>query len=279
MFEIKATKNDSQRTIFKVICKYLNNIPISKIESLFRKKDIKINGNRKINKDDKVNENDIVIVYGIKDWKKITNFSKIPFDFKIIYEDDNLLVIDKKNGVEVHGTDDCLDLQVLSYLNYKHNDSFIPSHIGRLDKETSGLILYGKNYMTVSKFNNTQSLFTKRYIFKSDFNESRKIVDLYFYKDKTGKIKVSKNKTDKSKYAQTLLYTENNKKYAELKTGRKHQIRLTLKYLGKPIYGDKKYGGKISERLMLHSYYIKLNGLDGDLKYLNNLEFYSHPKW
>lgn len=67
MFEIKATKNDSQRTIFKVICKYLNNIPISKIESLFRKKDIKINGNRKINKDDKVNENDIVVVYGIKD--------------------------------------------------------------------------------------------------------------------------------------------------------------------------------------------------------------------
>ncbi|WP_416321780.1 pseudouridine synthase family protein [Mycoplasmopsis felis] len=279
MFEIKATKNDSQRTIFKVICKYLNNIPISKIESLFRKKDIKINGNRKINKDDKVNENDIVVVYGIKDWKKITNFSKIPFDFKIIYEDDNLLVIDKKNGVEVHGTDDCLDLQVLSYLNYKYNDSFIPSHIGRLDKETSGLILYGKNYMTVSKFNNTQSLFTKRYIFKSDFNESRNIVDLYFYKDKTGKIKVSKNKTDKSKYAQTLLYTENNKKYAELKTGRKHQIRLTLKYLGKPIYGDKKYGGKIAERLMLHSYYIKLNGLDGELKYLNNLEFYSHPKW
>ncbi|MFL0972996.1 RluA family pseudouridine synthase, partial [Mycoplasmopsis synoviae] len=61
--------------------------------------------------------------------------------------------------------------------------------------------------------------------------------------------------------------------------GRKHQIRLSLAYLNKPIYGDKKYKGKKWTRLMLHSYYLKFLNLEDNLKYLNKMEFYSNPKW
>ncbi|MBN4083239.1 RluA family pseudouridine synthase [Mycoplasma sp. CSL10137] len=280
MFEILATKNDSGRTIYKLIAKYLTNLPKSKLESLFRKKDIKINGKRINEKSLIVQENDQIVIYGIFDKKEKKEVFKVEQNFNIIYEDENILIVDKKIGVEVHGPDNSLDNQVLSYLKFKQIDSFKPSHVGRLDKETSGLIIYGKNYHTVKQLNDKISNFDKKYMFKSDFNEQYKEVELYFLKDySTGKMKVSPKEKENSKYSKTILYVEKNKKIAQILTGRKHQIRLTLKFLGKPIYGDIKYGGKKADRLMLHSYYLKLQNLNGDLKYLNGFEFYSLPKW
>ncbi|QKT05363.1 RluA family pseudouridine synthase [Mycoplasma sp. OR1901] len=280
MFEILATKNDSGRTIYKLIAKYLINLPKSKLESLFRKKDIKINGKRINDKTVIVQENDQIVIYGVYDKKEKGQLFKVEQNFDVIYEDENILIVDKKIGVEVHGSDDSLDNQVLSYLKFKQVDSFKPSHVGRLDKETSGLIIYGKNYQTVKHLNDKITNFEKKYIFKSDFNEPHREIELYFSKDNlTGKIKASPKPKEGSKYSKTILYTEKNKKIAQILTGRKHQIRLTLKFLGKPIYGDIKYGGKKAERLMLHSYYLKLQNLNGDLKYLNGFEFYSLPKW
>ncbi|QGZ97302.1 RluA family pseudouridine synthase [Mycoplasma sp. NEAQ87857] len=280
MFEIQATLNDHNRTIFKVLTKYLNNLPLSKIESLFRKKDIKVNGKRNIKKDYIVQENDHIVVYGIVDFKKKETIAKINYDFKILYEDDNLLIIDKKSGIAVHDGENNLDLQVLNYLKFKPVDSFKPSHIGRLDKDTSGIIVYGKNYQTVSQFNAKSNSFIKKYQFISDFNQDKLEVRLYHKKDHlTGKIKVYAKEVPDSKLAITILETLGKKKLATIKTGRKHQIRLALKWLNQPIYGDRKYGGKKASRLMLHSYYLKLNNLEGDLEYLNGMEFYSIPKW
>ncbi|WP_435130583.1 pseudouridine synthase [Mycoplasma sp. 6243] len=277
MFEISATNNDSGRTLFKLLIKYLNNVPVSRIEKLFRKKDIKVNNSRKVSKDLIINENDEIVVYGINDIFKNT-FKKVSFDLNILYEDDNILLINKQAGVVVHGDEHSLDQQVLSYLNYKQIDSFKPSHVGRLDKETSGIILYAKNYASLVTLNASSSNFIKKYLFKSDFNEVYKEVELYFDKQ-NNKIKTSVKAKDGYKYAKTIFSIENNKQIAQLLTGRKHQIRLSLKFLGKPIYGDMKYGGKKASRLMLHSYYLKFVGLSGNLSYLNNFEFYAPAKW
>ncbi|MGZ9797431.1 pseudouridine synthase [Mycoplasma sp. 4013] len=277
MFEISATNNDSGRTLFKLLIKYLNNVPVSRIEKLFRKKDIKVNNSRKVSKDLIINENDEIVVYGINDIFKNT-FKKVSFDLNILYEDDNILLINKQAGVVVHGDEHSLDQQVLSYLNYKQIDSFKPSHVGRLDKETSGIILYAKNYASLVALNASSINFIKKYLFKSDFNEAYKEVELYFGKQ-NNKIKTSVKAKDGYKYAKTIFSIENNKQIAQLLTGRKHQIRLSLKFLGKPIYGDIKYGGKKTPRLMLHSYYLKFTGLTGNLAYLNNFEFYAPAKW
>ncbi|TDV24199.1 23S rRNA pseudouridine955/2504/2580 synthase [Mycoplasmopsis mustelae] len=278
MYEIIATENDAGRTLYKLLCKYLNNLPLSRIEKLFRKKDIKVNQNRKVTKDQVVNLGDSIVIYGVNDLKKPETFQKISYDFKIIYEDNNILIIDKKSGVVVHSETNCLDNQILSYLNYQNIDSFKPSHIGRLDKETSGLIVYAKNYATLVAFNENNHHFIKRYLFKSDFNLPYLELELYFYKQSDGKIKTSPKAKNGYKYAKTIFYLDGNKQIAEIKTGRKHQIRLSLKYLGKPIYGDIKYGGKRANRLMLHSYYLKIDSLTGNLSYLNGFEFYSKPK-
>ncbi|QNM93705.1 RluA family pseudouridine synthase [Mycoplasma sp. Pen4] len=288
MFEILATKNDNGRTIFKLLCKYLPELPLSKIEKIFRKSDLKINGQRKIAKSYVVQEGDHIVVYGVANVESITDqtFDTISYDFKSIYEDNNILVIDKRVGVDIHDSDNCLDKQVLSYLKYQPKDSFKPSHVGRLDKETSGLIIYGKTYDAVAQLNENSDKIIKKYIFQSDIdlnNYDEKhplVVEFFISKDeKKRMMKATQKEVPYSKKAITHFYNEGSKKIAQLITGRKHQIRLSLKYLGKPIYGDKKYLGKKASRLMLHSYYVKLLGFKGDLKYLNKLELFSLPKF
>ncbi|MFV8414287.1 pseudouridine synthase family protein [Mycoplasma sp. VS428] len=289
MLEIKATKNDAGRSVFKVISKYCSTLPLSRIEKIFRKKDIKINNDRKITKNQIINEGDLISIYGIledsAEFKEAQVNTAKP-NFKVLYEDENILIIDKPTGIEVHGEDNCLDNQVLTYLNFKPVDSFKPSHIGRLDKETSGIILYGKNYQTVSYFNDHSDNLIKKYTFWSNINLEKYTsvnpleITLYSAKDEPNKrMKVSPKKIQNGKITTTLFYMEDGKKVAQLVTGRKHQIRVTLKYLGYPIYGDRKYHGPNAKRLQLHSYSLKFQNITGDLKYLNNYEVFSLPNF
>ncbi|MFV8499720.1 pseudouridine synthase family protein [Mycoplasma sp. VS424B] len=289
MLEIKATKNDAGRSVFKVISKYCSTLPLSRIEKIFRKKDIKINNDRKITKNQIINEGDLISIYGILEDSaefKEAEVTTVKPNFKVLYEDENILIIDKPTGVEVHGEDNCLDNQVLTYLNFKPVDSFKPSHIGRLDKETSGIILYGKNYQTVSYFNDHSDNLIKKYTFWSNINLEKYTstnpleITLYSAKDEPNKrMKVSPKKIQNGKITTTLFYMEDGKKVAQLVTGRKHQIRVTLKYLGYPIYGDRKYHGPNAKRLQLHSYSLKFQNITGDLKYLNNYEVFSLPNF
>lgn len=72
--------------------------------------------------------------------------------------------------------------------------------------------------------------------------------------------------------ARTLIYRDGQGRIiARLLTGRRHQIRLTMAHLGRPIYGDTRYGGPPGRRLFLHSYRIMFYNLDANLEYLNGL--------
>ncbi|UWD34142.1 RluA family pseudouridine synthase [Mesomycoplasma molare] len=284
MKKIKATFNDQGRTLFKFLIKYLNNVPLSKIEKLFRLKDVKINGKRTNDKKYKIKENDLIEIYGIDNQLMNSSFinensySNIIRNFEIIYEDKNILIINKDEKTAIHSEENSLDFQVLKYLKFKQIDSFIPSHIGRIDKNTSGIVVYAKNYNSLVQLKEKQSFFEKIYIFKSDIiiNEKTK-TSFYLEKDdKKRKMKVVEKSKD---LAITEFFMENNKKLAKLITGKKHQIRVTLSKMGFPIYGDKKYGGKKDFRLFLHSYRIKFNNLTDELDYLNNKEFICFPKW
>ncbi|MGZ9414140.1 pseudouridine synthase [Mycoplasma sp. 5370] len=279
---IKATLNDEGRRLYKFIIKYFNKVPLSKIEKLFRLKDIKINGKRSNDKKYIIRVNDEIQVYGLNEEKinqefTTTNNSKEK-NFSIIFEDKNILIVNKEENIAIHSEDNCLDLQILKYLNFKQKDSFIPSHIGRIDKKTSGIVIYAKNYKALVELKEKQKKFEKIYIFKSDIKIDNKFTSsLFLEKDETKqKMKVVKNSNI---LAITEFFSENSKKYARLITGKKHQIRVTLSHLGFPIYGDTKYGGKKNFRVFLHSHRIKFKDLSGDLSYLNDKEFISYPKW
>lgn len=278
LVKFTASKNDENRTLFKYLVKQLNNIPISRIEKLFRLKDIKINNVRTNKKDYKLKENDLIEIYGVFDFvQNNLVLNDINIKFEKIFEDDNILIVEKPINVAIHSEQNCLDYQVLSYLNYNKKDSFQPSHVGRLDKATSGLVIYAKNYASLVELNNKNNYFEKYYELKSDFPWIRKKITLYGKKDhKNQKIIVSdKNIGYKM---ETLFFRDNNRKYAQIFTGKKHQIRLSLQYFNYPIYGDKKYGGIKEKRLFLHCCKLILHNLENNLEYLNGIAFISKNK-
>ena len=256
-----------------------------------KKKDILINEKR-ISKDCTVYEKDIVKIYIIDDllYKK--------YDIPVIYEDDNIIVLNKPKELEVTGID-----SLTTYINKNYSPNFMPCH--RLDRNTSGLIIFSKNdevnNILTEKFKNHE--IEKHYIAKvyGTFSKKEDTLIHYLFKDnkksivyisdktKTGyrKIITSYKVLSFNKYENTSILDVN------LQTGRTHQIRAHFAYIGHPIIGDGKYGNnqinkKFNEKTqLLCSYYIKFNFISdaGILNYLNkkeikleNIPFYHQNK-
>lgn len=276
--KLKATKNDIDRSLFKFLIKHLNNVPVSRIEKLFRKKDVKVNNVRTNQKQYKIQEFDVIEVYGIEDVKINQTSFNTKIDFKTIFEDNNILVVEKPINIAIHGEDNCLDHQVLTYLKYKQIDSFKPSHIGRLDKSTSGIMIYAKTYKALVELNKKTNYFEKYYHLKSDFPWKSKRVILYSQFNKN-KNQIEVNEKEIGQKMETIFFQDQDKKYAQIITGKKHQIRLSLQYLKYPIYGDIKYGGKWGKRVYLHCCKIVFHNLENDLEYLNGIAFVCNIKW
>ncbi|WP_434337329.1 RluA family pseudouridine synthase [Mesomycoplasma hyopneumoniae] len=280
MIKFVATKNQSGQKLIQLIKKILLKSNYNEIQKYFRTKKIKVN-NTFQEKNYIIKEKDIILIFS---QEKLKTFSKkVPefkLNLKIIYQDENILLVDKPQNLQVHGGKFNLDLAVWNYLKIPENQVFKPSHIGRLDKKTSGIILYGLNYQSVVELNQKQKFFEKIYTFKSDINLKNTIKTDVFIKKNNFQQKMEVTlKSPNSFFASTTFYSKNQKKFAILHTGKKHQIRVSLSHLGFPIFGDEKYGGTRDKILYLHSFSLKFSGLGGFLSYLNNRKFISKPSW
>ncbi|WP_434337031.1 pseudouridine synthase family protein [Mesomycoplasma conjunctivae] len=282
MISYIVPENQNQRSILKLVSKLLPNYSYNQIEKLFRLQKVKIN-NTKAKKNQIVYKNDLIIIYTkeAKIVKPDINLAYIKVKFNILYEDSNILVVIKPRQTAMHSHKFSLDNQVHKYLNVKMDDIFKPAHIGRLDKDTTGIVIYAKNYQTALEMNKKQHFFVKRYVFKSDIDLKEKIDVKFWIKknDDLKKMEVSQEKTKNSQLAITSLFLIGNNKIAQLQTGKKHQIRLTLSHLGYPIYGDQKYGSFKLMPMFLHCFFLQLNNLEGNLQYLNNKQFIDKPRW
>ncbi|EGV00503.1 ribosomal large subunit pseudouridine synthase C [Mycoplasmopsis columbina SF7] len=276
-------ENNEEKKLFSFLKELFENHPLAFIYKLLRQKDVKVNGVRTKDEKYKLLQGDVVEVFYAKELSKTKEFDNkdIQINFQIIYEDSNILLVNKPTKVSVHSEFNCLDHQVLKYLSYRHNlNEFRPSHVGRLDKETSGIMIYAKNHYALVQLNANTSKFDKIYVFKSDYNGNDQEILLNVEKNSKGYLNNTTNKTNLAySQAHTKIYQKNNIWFAQIFTGKKHQIRLSLKSLNFPIWGDKKYGGKKAERLYLHCKTIKFKELEGKLNYLNNKEFTTPIPW
>lgn len=308
MIEIIIGENEENQRIDKFLRKYMPNAPLSYIYRMIRKKDIKLNG-KKISNEQILKKGDTISLYIKQDdfdrFKKSKKIIKAKRQFKIAYEDENLLVVEKPKGLLVHGTADekknTLVNQVCTYLMQKDvytpnkEKTFTPAAVNRLDRNTSGLVIFGKNNKTIQLLNQMmrEKNIIKKYYLTMVYGQMKKPLHIKkkLIKDScTNQVKVSKDKRADAKDSETIFKPLlSNGKYtlveAELITGRTHQIRAHLKEAGFPLLGDDKYGNmKINETIkkeyglstqFLHAY--KLQFLDGkeDLSYLQGKEIYS----
>ena len=305
MKKIQITENDANQRIDKYIKKLLVNAPNNFIYKMFRKKDIKVNG-KKVNEKYILKNNDVVEMFLYEDkFKEFTatkDIYNVKKTFKVLYEDNHVLIVYKPAGLLVHEDKNesvnTLTNQVLSYLANKNEldlsreNTFMPGPVHRLDRNTSGIVIFGKtlaalqvlnemikqrhciekSYLTICKGKVNQKRNLKGYIVKLDDQAQVKLVS----KDYPGAltmetiVKPVKYNNDYSKVEVTLI------------TGRMHQIRVHLSSIDHPIIGDRKYGDFELNKFvkkefglnhqLLHAYKIRFVKSFGILAYLQDKE-------
>ncbi len=265
MKEFIIAKNDANQRFDKFITKTVPLLPQSLLYKYLRTKRIKLNG-KKAEISTRLKEGDRVEMY-INDEFFAPREEKYSFmnagkELNIVYEDENVLVLNKKVGLLSHPDEgeyvDTLITRVQRYLyekgeyDPKNEASFAPALANRIDRNTGGIVLAAKNAETLRILNEKIKLreIEKRYLCITIGQPPKKkgIAEGYLVKDeKKNTVTVLKNpvkgaKSIKTGYSVIETRGELSLVEVELFTGRTHQIRAHFSSMGCPLLGDGKYG-------------------------------------
>ena len=258
-------ENNQNKRVDVFLSKYEKKISRTKIKNLIGKGYLEINNLKVLEPSKKVNIKD-KIKLEVPELKKL-EIKPYKYKLDIIYEDNDVMVINKPAGLVVHpGAGNFDNTLVNALINYdKKNLSSIngelrPGIVHRLDKDTSGVIIVAKNnfaHTHLSKQFNEHSI-DRKYIalvwgklrpqkgeIKTFITRSSKNRQLMDVSQTKGKLAITNYKTIEI-YENSRVPTLSLVEY-KLKTGRTHQIRVHMKFKGNPILGDKSYKKKLKK--------------------------------
>ena len=290
-----VNKKDTEKRVDIFLSKKIKDFTRSYIKKLIEKKNLKINNKVELSPSVKIKFNDKIFLNLVEKKEDSLHPSKIKLD--IVYEDPDILIVNKPKGMVVHPGAGNFKNTLANALAFKYkknlsniNGKLRPGIVHRIDKETSGLLVVAKNNFSHSNLGSQFSAHTIK----------RKYQCLIWgvIRPLNGRIEtlISRNKKNR----QLMSVSENRGKKAitnyktikvfnfkdipkisliecKLETGRTHQIRVHMKFKGTSILGDEQYGGKNLKFKKINKNFIEnLNEIKGQILHAKTLEFI-HP--
>jgi len=276
MIKITIGQNEDNQRLDRFLKKYLKNAPLSHIYKIIRK-DVKVNGKRGAI-DLVLSAGDEVTLYmadeEIEKLLEPKKHQKAKKQFTVAYEDENIIIVEKPFGLLTHGDQNekknTLANQVLGYLIEKGDyvprveKTFVPSPVNRLDRNTTGLVIFGKNNRALQSLNHMlrEKGYVQKYyitIVTGEMSEPLVLKDKMEKDHASNTVKVMDLSTEGGKVMETIARPLSVKNgftlvEVELVTGRTHQIRAHLGNAGFPVIGDAKYGKRESNRKIEQKY-------------------------
>jgi 23S rRNA pseudouridine1911/1915/1917 synthase len=234
----------------------------STIKSYFKNGQIKINNVVAKSPEDQLKQGDVVEV--LKEGEK----SKVKLPFKLVYEDDAILVVEKVAGVLTSGEGitkrPTLHKLVDTYLQAKSKGKIKAHVVHRLDKEVIGLVLFAKSEKIVEILQTNWKKYTKKYLALTR-NKPEKpsgTIDTWLI-ERSLKMNVIPAEIPGAVHAIThyrwLRFEKKNSLIeVTLETGKKNQIRVHLSHIGCPIIGDEKYGDTTKSQVRLMGFFLEI---------------------
>ena len=301
MKKILITNKESNQRVDKYVKKYLNLAPLSFIYKLFRKKDVKINGHW-VKENYILKEGEELTIFvtdeQVSEFNKEKEIEKVNLTHEIVFEDENILIVNKPRGLLTHGDEGekkfTLANEVINYLYFKGEYSpsmkgFVPAPAHRLDRNTSGLVVFAKNLLSLQEL---EELFKEKEEIQKEYQAlvvghltSKQTIDAPLLKDtKTGLVRISKlGKSAVTIVSPIKFIKDFTLVNVTILTGRTHQIRVHLASINHPVVGDSKYGDfKVNKQVkelygfenqFLTAYKLTFKNLKGHLSYLSGRSF------
>ncbi len=225
----------------------------------------------KVIKKHKLSQDDLIEIYMQEDEHQ--NIEPEDMNIEIVYEDNDIIVINKRPGIVVHPTKGhptgTLSNGILYHFK-KNGEKSIVRLVSRLDRDTSGLIIIAKNQFSHMRLASDMSKdsFRKIYIavVHGSMKEKEKRINLPIYKEEESesikRIVDERGQESITTYKVLEELSKGSVVRLELETGRTHQIRVHMSHLGHPLYGDSLYGKgeeekEYIERQALHAYKLE----------------------
>lgn len=307
MIKLVITENEDNQRLDRFLKKYLKSATLNHIYKLIRK-DVKVNGKR-ASIESILNLGDEISLYisdeDLEAYQERKSLAKTKKQFNIAYEDNNLIIVEKPYGLLTHGDQtekkNHLANQVAGYLaergeyNPSRERTFVPSPVNRLDRNTTGLVIFGKNNKTLQSLNQMirEKGYVRKYYLTIVSGQLKKELKLLDKMEKDGEkntVTVTSMEALEGKIMETIARPlKTTKGYTlvevEIVTGRTHQIRAHLASAGFPIIGDTKYGDRSINQKMsnqfglnsqfLHAYQLHFENAIEPIEYLKGKKIIS----